>query len=365
MPESASSSPLRLLLVLAESAGGIGRHVATLATGLAGRGVDVTVCGPAGSLAALGDLSPARVEPAAVGRAAPAGLAALRTVRRLAGTVDVVHAHGIRAGATAVAAARGRPVVVTWHNARLAGGASRLSYELLARYTARGATLTLAASEDLASDARRAGGTAVRTTFVVAPALPPARADRAAVRSSLDAKDRPVVLAVGRLQAQKGFDVLVAAAAGWAGRGADAPLVVIAGDGPDRDKLAAEIRRTGAPVVLLGARADVADLLGAADAVALPSVWEAKSLVAQEALRAGVPLVTTAVGGLPELVGSAAITVPVGDAAALRGAIEAVLADHELHDRLVAGGLARAADWPDEPASLDQLMSIYLDLKRN
>ena len=87
---------------------------------------------------------------------------------------------------------------------------------------------------------------------------------------------------------------------------------MIAGDGPERAALAAQISRTNAPVVLLGARDDIADLLAAADVVALPSEWEARALVAQEALRAGVPLVTTAVGGLPSLVGDAAMFVPGG-----------------------------------------------------
>ena len=59
------------------------------------------------------------------------------------------------------------------------------------------------------------------------------------------------------------------------------------------------------PVVLLGRRGDVADLLGAADVCVLPSRWEGSPFTAQEALRAGTPLVATRTGGMPELVGEA------------------------------------------------------------
>ena len=57
---------------------------------------------------------------------------------------------------------------------------------------------------------------------------------------------------------------------------------------------------------------DIASLLGAADVALLTSTWEARALVAQEALLAGVPLISTRVGGIEELVDSAAVLVPPG-----------------------------------------------------
>ena len=91
--------------------------------------------------------------------------------------------------------------------------------------------------------------------------------------------------------------------------------------GPLQDELAERIRAERLPVLLLGRRADVADLLGAADACVLPSRWEGSPFTAQEALRAGTPLVATRAGGIPELVGAGAELVPVGDAAALADAV--------------------------------------------
>jgi glycosyltransferase involved in cell wall biosynthesis len=267
----------------------------------------------------------------------------------------------LRAGASAAACLPHSRLVVTWHNAGLLHGARGLAQAGLARYVARAADLTLAASEDLAGDARRAGAIAVQSTFVAAPALPAPSRSRADVRAELGAASRPLVLAVGRLQAQKRLDVLIDAAAGWPDA-PDRPQVAIAGSGPDRQALQARIDARRAPVRLLGARDDLADLLAAADVVALPSEWEARALVAQEALRAGVPLVTTSVGGLPGLVGRAAILIPVGDPSALRMAIEEVLSDPQQRDRMVALGRERASTWPDEAAMLAQLRDTYLDL---
>jgi glycosyltransferase involved in cell wall biosynthesis len=201
---------------------------------------------------------------------------------------------------------------------------------------------------------------------VTAPPLAPAEQPRPDVRRALGLDDdrRALVVAVGRLHPQKGYDVLLDAVAAWTadGRLRPAPLVVIAGDGPLHDELAARIDAEQLPVTLLGRRSDVADLLGAADVCVLPSVWEARSLTAQEALRAGTPLVATAVGGIPELVGDAAELVPPGDADALAEAVTAVLSDPERTRRLCAAGPRQAAGWPDEAATARQLVELYGEL---
>ncbi|WP_187282625.1 PucR family transcriptional regulator ligand-binding domain-containing protein, partial [Streptomyces sp. MS191] len=95
--------------------------------------------------------------------------------------------------------------------------------------------------------------------------------------------------------------------------------------------------------LLLGLRSEsertaVADRVAAADVAVLPSRWEARSLLAQEALRLGVPLVATAVGGVPELVGDAAELVPWGDARALAEAVRRLLEDVDRRMDLAAAG---------------------------
>ena len=74
-----------------------------------------------------------------------------------------------------------------------------------------------------------------------------------------------------------------------------------------------------------GTARDVPDLLAGADLAVVTSDWEARQLFAQEALRAGVPLVATAVGGLPGLVGDAAVLIPPGDVDALDAAVRRLL----------------------------------------
>jgi glycosyltransferase involved in cell wall biosynthesis len=198
------------------------------------------------------------------------------------------------------------------------------------------------------------------------PRTPPARA-RDEVRAALAAElgldhgvgsGRALVLAVGRLAPQKGYDVLLDAARGWTDLDRP-PLVVVAGDGPLGPGLQARIEAERLPVRLLGHRADVPDLLRACDLVVLPSVWEARPLVAQEALRAGRPLVATAVGGIPELVGEAAVLVGYGDAAALRDAVARLLADPAECARLAVLGPEQAATWPDEADTAAQALAVY------
>jgi glycosyltransferase involved in cell wall biosynthesis len=192
--------------------------------------------------------------------------------------------------------------------------------------------------------------------------LPPARRRRDEVREELGAAGgQPLVLSVGRLHRQKGYPTLAAAAARWRDR-KPRPVVVIAGTGPDYMALAHEISALRAPVTLLGHRTDVADLLGAADLAVVTSVWEARQLFAQEALAAGVPLVATSVGGIPDLVGDAAVLVPPGDVDALDRAVTGLLDDPDRRADYARRGPKQAATWPTEEQTVDQIAAVYTEL---
>jgi glycosyltransferase involved in cell wall biosynthesis len=363
----------RVTEVLATSTGGVGTHVRSVLPQLRAAGADVQVCGPGAteelfSFTATGaTFAPVEIS---AGLAPAADARAVGRLRRALAGVDLVHAHGLRAGLVAAVARRlvtGRPaLVLTLHNALPEGGGLRRRLlQVAERATVRSADVVLTASGDLAENARRQGARDVRPAPVSAPPLPPARRDRADVRAELGLEDgRPLIVAVGRLHPQKGYDVLLDAAARWAGeeRLTALPLVAVAGDGPLHDELADRIRDGLLPVTLLGRRNDVADLLAAADLCVLPSRWEARSLTAQEALRTGTPLVATRTGGLPELLGDAAELVPVGDADALADAVVRVLADPEHAARLSEAGRRQAASWPDEAATARQLVAVYREL---
>ena len=182
-----------------------------------------------------------------------------------------------------------------------------------------------------------------------------------------------MVLAIGRLHPQKGFDVLIAAAASMAAaRPAEEapapkrgePVFAIAVEGPASAELEAQLRGVrrccDVDVRFLGDRSeDLADLVGAADVVVMPSRWEGWPLAAAEVLGAGRPLIATAVGGLPELVGDAAVLVPAGDAEALAAAVSELLADPLRADALSARARARAAELPTDAEVVRSLLETY------
>jgi glycosyltransferase involved in cell wall biosynthesis len=346
-------------LVLGTSSGGVGTHVRSLARGLTAAQWQVRVCGPQSTedLFRFTDVG-AEFRPIQI-VGAVSDLTSVAALRRAVNGCVIVHAHGLRAGAVA-GLSRSRPLIVTWHNARLETSRVGQSVSALTeRFVARSAAVNLTASADLAAHVRRIGGRDVRAAPVAVTPAAPTRTPEA-VRAELGVRPgQQLVLAVGRLHPQKALDILIGAAARWP---ADEVLVCIAGDGPLEARLQAQITSTRAPVRLLGRRADIADLLAAADLVVLPSRWEARSLVAQEALLAGRPLIATAVGGLPELVGDGAQLVPPNSVEALDVAVRGLLADPVGRAELAARGRRQAAEWPTEATSTSQISAVYTEV---
>ena len=373
---------LTIALVLGTSVGGIGAHVRELAAGLVARGNRVIVAGPAEIAERFGfggvgaEFRPVPI----TGSVDPArGVAVVRALRSALVGADVVHAHGVRAGAfTGIALARrDTPSVVTLHNAMLASGVRSRLLAGLEKLAVLRADVVLGASADLVERARTLGARDAQFGPVPAPPMPLPTRDRAHVRAELgvdgasdgssdnDSADRILVLAVGRLAPQKDYPTLLQAARIWqqdwqlVESPLPAPRLVVAGDGPLRDALQAEIDTLSLDAALLGHRMDVADLLAAADILALSSTWEARPLVVQEAMRAGVPVVATAVGGTPELAHDAAVLVPPEDPDALAAAVARLARDPGERARLAAAGLERSRSWPDAEQCLAQLSELY------
>ncbi|MFD5950917.1 glycosyltransferase family 4 protein [Streptomyces collinus] len=360
--------PLRTVQVLGGGNAASSAHVRTLAAGLVARGVKVTVCAPYEADRAY-DFSGVGADHVHVPRSSdPVSVAALRAA---CANADLVHAHGLHASFRTVLALSGRrvrtPLVVTWHDRAHADGARAHMLRVLERRVVKAATVVLGTTSALVDRARLTGARDARLAAVALPGpRRPREPDdpdrrRPKVRAELGAIGRPLLMAVGSLERHRGYDVLLDAARAWR-RLDPVPLVVIAGEGPLRGELQARIEEEGLPVRLIGRRDDVTDLLAAADLALLPSRWEARSVLAQEALHARVPLVATEVGGIPELVGDAAELVPYGDPKALADAVVRLLGDQERRDLLAAKGARQAATWPTEDETVAQVLSVYDEL---
>jgi glycosyltransferase involved in cell wall biosynthesis len=366
----------KVCYVLGTTEGGTGRHVAMLARGSAAAGLEVTVIGPVATRSFFEpSLEASRVgfEPVAIGdRPRPVGdVTVLGRLRRLllATRPDVVHAHGMRAGAFAALALRftarirsprgKRPgLVVTVHNAPPAGLRAGTIYGLLERIVARQADVVLCVSSDLSDRMRQIGAREV--SLAIVPAIPTGFASRRpADLTGLSDLDRPIVLAAGRLTPQKGFETLIAAAARWRGRRPE-PVVVVAGSGPLAGDLAARARDLGLDARFLGQREDIGDLLAAANVFVLPSRWEGQPLILQEAMRAACPIVATDVGGVRDLTGDeAALLVAPDDPDALAASILKLLDDADLASRMGKAAALQAAALPTEHDAVASVIDLY------
>lgn len=421
------ASPIqRVILVLGATAGGMGAHVRMLATGLSDQGIAVSVIGPSSADTRFSFSTMPAVSFSAVEireRPRVGDLVSILRLRRLllgpaynmandvgrdrtkgrstdSGPEEgdreeargrVVHAHGLRAGALTVLALSLAPgprrpgVVVTVHNAPTGGGVAGLVYRLLERVVAHSADLVLCASPDLEQRMRAARAHRVERAVIAAPdepsapaavrdtsspqGTPPApalRPDGGAAPCTAPAigeTGRPLVLAIGRLAPQKGFAVLLEAAAAW--RDLDpAPLVAVTGDGPLAGELTARAAALGVDAVFFGHRDDVQALLATAAVFVLPSLWEGQPIALQEALRAGIPVVATRVGGVPVLTGEdAAVFVPPGDARELADAVREVLTNAPLAERLRSAATVRAATLPTEADAVTTVLNAYNSLR--
>ncbi|WP_407564061.1 glycosyltransferase family 4 protein [Streptomyces sp. 184] len=351
---------------------GSGVHVRSLAAGLVARGIRVTVVATPATAERYG-FAAAGANVARLperGGLATAPLCTATALRAACAGADLVHAHGLQCGLMACSTILGqrRPLVFTWHTRNHPDGVRGRMVPLLERRVSRSARVVLGATTDLVDGARRRGARDARLAPIAVPAPRQphpggagAALRRQQVRAELGALDRPLVLTAAPLASYGAHDPLLEAARMWRAL-PERPLLAVAGEGPGRGRLQRRIDAEKLPVRLLGSRDDLPRLLAAADVAVLSSPWEARPVLAQEALHAGAPLVATAVGGVPELVGEAAELVPYGDSRALADAVTGLLHDPARRANLSAAGRAQASTWPTEDDTVTQVLSIYDEL---
>ena len=244
----------------------------------------------------------------------------------------IVHTHGYRADMLHLSSANrlGHATATTLHGFTGGDFKNRL-YERLQRRAVRRADRVIAVSRALAERMKRSGVSAERLAVVQNAYAPPRQlADRGTARAALGvAEDGWVIGFVGRLSVEKGADLLLEAIA----RLSDLPLTVaFVGEGRESEALRARAHSLGLGqrVRWAGVVDDAANLFRAFDLFVLSSRTEGTPIALFEAMNAEVPVVATAVGGVPEVIGPAeALLVEPEKPDDLAAAIRRVYSDPE------------------------------------
>ncbi len=262
----------------------------------------------------------------------------------------------------------GLPVAGTLHSAGGDRRYSRLREGLESRVLRWLDARVIAVGEQTAqSHRRRLGGQALSVLYNAVELPPPLPPDeRQALRSQLSAGPEDIVLiSAGRFSTVKAYDDLLRA---FANVHASRPgsLLLLVGDGvmrPDWERLALELGVAGS-VRFLGRRDDVPALLRASDLYAASSVVEGAPLSVMEAMAAGLPVVATAVGDLPVLVGpDCGVLVPPRDPHRLAVELLRLTGDREKMRRMGAGAREFAAAHFGSAAWFERLLAIYAEIQ--
>lgn len=340
-----SGRRLRVLFVINQVAswGGAERFAAGLAAHMPRDRVEPWVCCTRnGDDQAVSALTDAGVRYVCLGRQAKWDVHRLAPLLALVRRehFDVIHSHmfGSNVWSSLVGRTCRVPVIIAHeHNWSYSG--DRLRMWLDGHVISRFATCFVAVSEANRGRMIKLEGVPAERIRVIptayVPHLGPADGDvRRDLGLSMDAR---LIGVAAVMRKEKALEVMLDAHAKLLERMSDVHLV-IAGDGPCRVALESQIARlgTGANVHLLGRRGDVDQILKRVDVGALSSDWEGSPLFVFECKAAGIPVVATAVGGVTELVesGRTGLLVPPRDPGALAAAIERVLSDHALSERL-------------------------------
>jgi glycosyltransferase involved in cell wall biosynthesis len=374
----------RVLLIHQPVDGGVGRHVADLARGLPGLGFETITCGPA---------PPAGIDggrehvPLDLRRSvSPRDLRMVAEFARILDRVrpDIVHAHSSKAGAVARLAKlthRRIPVLYTPHGFAFAGHfrlrAERRAYRdaewALGRLTDRAVCVCQA-------EARLARlvvpPARVRVVYNGVPAADdgvPAAGDGVPAAGDghvVDAMERlgrrgPIVCTLGLMRAGKGVESLIDAAPTVLARHPQAGFAIW-GDGPETEALSqrARLRGVADAVHFLGPTTDPVAAVRGSTVFVMPSWRESFPYVVLEAMSAGLPIVSTDVGGVREAIGHEqhGLLVPPNDPGSLAQAISRMLADEDLRARLGAAAHERAGSQFTQQRMLSGLGALYTEI---
>ena len=263
---------------------------------------------------------------------------------------------------------------VAYHHGYTATDLKMRFYNLFDRRSLPRADRVLTVCKAFADDLAQQKGLARNRISVLHNSIRPAprapKAEALALREQLGITigDR-IILSVGRLSKEKAQADLIRAFARLRDTNPDLQAkLVIVGEGPERAKLEAETNSTGVAdrVIFTGQVSNVRPYYAITDVLANVSHSEGSPYVLLEAMAAGVPIVATAVGGVPEMLsdGESATLVPPGDSAAMAAAMGRLLKDEDLSRRFVTNASDLAANRFSPETYVRSLVNIYSDIRR-
>ncbi len=319
-----------------------------------------------------------RARPAGLARFARSFPAERRAVAGLLGTLkaDIIHVQCVGPnGFYALWAAQdtGLPLVVTTQGERTMDAGQLYQKSAAANWTLkqllRRADFVTACSLQTLDDAKQFVGI-------------PIEAKSRAVYNGIDLREfegnltpfshsKPYILGIGRVVPQKGFDILIDAYARLIYRQPDAPDLILAGDGPERERLQAQVHGLGLTerIHLIG-RADrmqAVRLFHGCAFFVLPSRLEPQGIVSLEAMACAKAVVAARVGGVPEIVqdGETGLLFRGGDAVALSAALEKMLADPDQAAAMGRAGRERAGAHFTWERIADEYFEIYQQVSKS
>ncbi|MEA3407267.1 MAG: glycosyltransferase [Chloroflexota bacterium] len=267
--------------------------------------------------------------------------------------VQILHAHLFHAHllAAIVGKLAGTPVIIATRHSVEIGGQHR---ETINRWIRPLCDAVVAVSKDVyQAEVQRSGIDPKKVTMIPNGVqlrefsnFDPAAAEKLRDAWSIQ-PETAIIGTVGRFVTPKGHIYLLDALASLRNQMPDIRALII-GDGPLRSSIETSVKALGLAeiVILTGTRHDIPELLSLLDLFVLPSLWEGLPIAILEAMAAGLPVVATRVGGVPEVVvdGETGLLVPPGDPDALAQAILRLLRDPDLRHRMGQAGRARVAE---------------------
>ncbi len=341
--------------------GGAERQVVNVARNMAcAKTYIVCLAGP--EEGGLSGLLPERVEVIRLGfraRYAPYHLCKLaRELKRMA--PDVVHTHMFWAnvyGVLAASFARVPAIVTSEHGTN--PWKTRLHYGIERHIISRLAHRRICVSKDILAIRRNVDGIPASKLVYIPNGTEPWGS------GTPEPQGLYTFGSVGRLVPPKDYPTLIRAMALLRARGHDAELLIV-GEGPERGRLEAEIAASGlgSVVHLAGFQSDVRSWLKRFHCFVLSSLREGQPMVLLEAMAAGLPIVATEVGGIPDTLvpGHEGLLVAPGDPVALADAMERLVVDGALRRRLGKNAEARCRSEFSIQSICDRYLQIYQDI---